>query len=134
MQGDYLRKINAPAAGELGRTIMSDHIKIRPATGTWVVRAAGAVLGESSQALELIEGDMPPVVYFPRDDISMAFFDPSETTSSCPHKGAANYFNLEAKSGTIADAAWSYETPNAAVEDIAGYLAFFTAKIAVEQL
>lgn len=113
---------------------MSDHIKIRPATGTWVIRAAGAVLGESSAALELTEGDMPPVIYFPRDDISMAFFDESDTTSSCPHKGSASYFHLEAKSGRIADAAWSYEDPKAGLEQIAGYLAFYTNKIAVEQL
>ena len=30
---------------------MSDHIKIRPAEGTWTVRAGGAVLGESNDAL-----------------------------------------------------------------------------------
>lgn len=113
---------------------MSDHIKIRAATGTWVVRAAGAVLGESSNALELIEGDYPPVIYFPRGDISMAFFDKSDTASTCPYKGAATYYNLEAKSGTFADAAWSYETPKDDVSEIAGYMAFFGGKVAVEQL
>ncbi len=113
---------------------MADHIKIRPAGGTWVVRAAGAVLGETTRALELIEGDYPPVVYFPRDDVSMAFFDTSDTTSSCPYKGNATYYDLIAKSGTFNDAAWSYETPKDGVKDIAGYLAFFGGKVAVEQL
>lgn len=117
-----------------GKDIMSDHIKIRPAAGTWVVRAAGAVLGETTSALELTEGDYPPVIYFPRDDISMAFFDASATTSSCPHKGVASYYNLEAKSGTIADAAWSYEDPKDGVAEIKGYLAFYGNKVAVEQL
>lgn len=113
---------------------MSDHIKIRPATGTWVVRAAGAVLGESSNALELTEGAYPPVIYFPRADVSMAFFEQSDTTSVCPHKGSAIHFNLEAKSGTWTDAAWSYEDPKEAVAAIAGYMAFYTQKVAVEQL
>ena len=113
---------------------MADHITIRPATGIWVVRAAGAVLGESSNALELIEGDNPPVIYFPRADISMAFFDQSTTTSSCPFKGTATYYSLVAKSGTFVDAAWSYEDPKAGVEDIAGHLAFYSSKVAVEQL
>jgi uncharacterized protein (DUF427 family) len=113
---------------------MADHIKIRPASGTWVIRAAGAVLGESTNALELIEGDYPPVIYFPPSDVSMAFFDQSETTSSCPYKGSATYFNLEAKSGTWADAAWSYEDPKYSVAQIKGYLAFYTNKVAVEQL
>lgn len=113
---------------------MPDYITIRPATGTWVIRAAGAVLGESSKALELVEGNSPPVIYFPRADISMAFFDPSATTSSCPYKGKASYYNLVAKSGTVTDAAWSYEDPKEGVEAIAGYLSFYSNKVAVEQL
>ena len=113
---------------------MTDDIKIRPAGGTWVVRAAGAVLGESRNAMELIEGNYPPVVYFPRGDIAMAFLDPSETTSSCPHKGTASYYSIIAKSGEMKDAAWSYEGPNDAVAQIKDYLAFFPGKAAVEQL
>ena len=50
---------------------MSDHITITPAQGTWVVRAGGAVLGETTGALELREGDHAPVIYFPRGDIAM---------------------------------------------------------------
>ena len=114
---------------------MADHIKIRPASGTWVVRAGGAVLGETENALELTEGDYPPVIYVPRADIAMAFLDPSDTTSSCPHKGKASYYNIVAKSGPIPDAAWSYEDPKDDVAQIAGHLAFYTsADVAVEQL
>jgi uncharacterized protein (DUF427 family) len=113
---------------------MADHIKIRPATGTWVVRAGGAVLGESTNALELVEGDYPPVIYFPREDLAMAFLDPSNKSSLCPYKGEASYFSIVAKSGPIADAAWSYETPKAEVAAIAGHIAFYTNKVAVEQV
>ena len=113
---------------------MAEHIRIRPAQGTWVVRAGGAVIGESAQALELTEGDYPAVIYFPREDIAMAFLDPSDTTSTCPYKGAARYFSISAEGGTLIDAAWTYETPKAGVEEIAGYLAFDLNKIAVEQL
>lgn len=113
---------------------MAKHIEIKSAAGTWVVRAAGAVLGESTGALELSEGGHEPVIYFPRKDISMAFFDQSSKTTHCPHKGDATYFDLAAKSGTITDAAWSYDTPNEDVAQIAGYLAFFGDKVAVEQL
>ena len=113
---------------------MATEIKIRPATGTWVVRAGGAVLGETNDALELVEGDYPPVIYVPRGDIAMAFLEPSETTSSCPHKGQASYYNIVAKSGPIADAAWSYEDPKEAVAEIAGHLAFYPAKVAVEEV
>ena len=113
---------------------MADHIPIRPGAGEWVVRAGGAVLGESSNALELTEGHYPPVIYFPRSDIAMAFLEPSDTTSTCPYKGAASYYSIIAKSGAIKDAAWSYEAPLAGMEQIAGYLAFFSNKVAVEQV
>ena len=113
---------------------MADHITIRPAGGTWVVRAGGAVLCESSDALELIEGDMAPVIYFPRSDIAMAFLDESDTTSHCPPKGDARYFTIVAKSGPIKDAVLSYENPSNAVSQIKDYLAFYTSKVAVEQV
>lgn len=113
---------------------MTDHINIQKTGGKWVVRAGGAVLGESEQALELCEGDLTPVIYFPRGDIAMAFFERSESSSHCPHKGDASYYTLHAKSGEIADAAWSYEAPLAAVAQIKGYLAFYADKVTVEQL
>ncbi|MFO8125289.1 DUF427 domain-containing protein [Yoonia sp.] len=113
---------------------MADHIKVRPATGTWVVRAAGAVIGESTNALELVEGDYPPVIYFPRTDLAMAFLEPTELRSQCPYKGEASYFTIEAKSGPIANAAWSYENPAEAVAAIKDHLAFYSEKVAVEQV
>ena len=113
---------------------MADHIRTRRADGTWVVRAGGAVLGESSNAIELSEGSYDPVIYFPRADIAMAFLEPSDKTSHCPHKGDASYFGIAAKSGLIENAAWSYEAPFQAVAEITCHLAFYTDKVTVEQL
>ena len=111
------------------------YIDIRPAEGTWVVRAGGAVLGESTRALELSEGDYPSVIYFPRDDIAMAFLEPSDKTTTCPHKGAASYFSIVTKSTTLQDAVWTYETPKDDVAQIAGHLAFYAGDtVTVEQL
>lgn len=109
-------------------------IKIRNAGGTWVVRAYGAVIGESTKALSLEEGAYPEVIYFPRDDIGMEFLDKSDTVTTCPHKGEATYYGISSPEGTMADAAWSYETPHEAVSKIAGHLAFYTDKVTVEQL
>jgi uncharacterized protein (DUF427 family) len=113
---------------------MADQIKTRAARGTWVVRAGGAVIGESSNAVELTEASHEPVIYFPRADIAMAFLEPSGRTSTCPHKGEASYFSIAAKSGLINDAAWSYETPKPGVEAIAGHLAFDPDRVTVEEL
>ncbi len=113
---------------------MSDHIKIRPASGTYVVRAGGAVIGESSDALELTEGDYSPVIYFPRRDLAMALLDTSATTSTCRWKGEASHFSVMAKSGPIRDAAWSYESPKQGMEAIAGHIAFYTNLVTVEEV
>jgi uncharacterized protein (DUF427 family) len=115
---------------------MADHITITKAPGKWVIRAGGAVIGESSAALELIEGDYAPVIYFPREDVAMAFLEPGTRVSHCPHKGDATHYSIVTKSRALPDAAWSYETPKAGMERIAGHLAFYTGsdEVTVEQL
>ncbi len=114
---------------------MASHITIKPAAGTWTVRAGGAVLGESSNALELTEGEMPAVIYFPRTDIAMAFLDESDSITHCPHKGDARHFSVVTKSRTLENAVWSYENPKEAVLAIKDHLAFYPMdEIAVEQI
>ncbi len=80
---------------------MAPKITIRKAEGTWSVRAGGAVLGESQNALELTEGDYAPVIYFPREDIATAFLDRTDHSSHCPWKGDASYFSIVTKSQTL---------------------------------
>lgn len=110
-------------------------IKIRKLDGVWLVRAGGGVLGESKSALALSEPGYDDVIYFPREDMAMAFLDPSDHTSHCPHKGDASYFSIVAKSRTFENAVWSYETPNSEVARIAGHLAFHTSEfVKVERL
>lgn len=113
---------------------MSDHITVQPASGKWVILAGGAVLGESARALELREGDMKPVLYIPREDIAMAFLEASDASSSCPFKGDAGYFHIEAKSGRIENAAWSYAAPKAGLEAIAGHIAFAHERVSLKEV
>jgi uncharacterized protein (DUF427 family) len=113
---------------------MADHITIRKAPGTWVVRAAGAVIGESTHALELSEGDLPPVIYFPRGDIAMALLEPAARRTLCPWKGEAAHYAIVTEGGRIDDAAWSHDRPAEAVARIAGHVAFDPARVTVERL
>lgn len=114
---------------------MSKDMTIRNAEGTWVVRAGGAVLGETRKALELNEEGLASVVYFPRDDIAMAFLDKTENVTHCPKKGDASHYSIVTKSTTLKDAAWSYEAPLDVAERIKGYLAFYPSDtLAVERL
>ncbi len=102
-------------------------INIRKAAGTWTVRAGGAVLAETKNALSLSEGTMDEVIYFPRDDIAMAFLDECDHSTHCPHKGDAGYFSIVTKSKTIENAAWSYETPVNTLGQIKDHLAFYSS-------
>ncbi|WP_109466511.1 DUF427 domain-containing protein [Albibacillus kandeliae] len=114
---------------------MADHIKIRRAAGKWTVRSGGAVLGESTNALELTEGDYPPVIYFPREDIAMAFLDRSDHSTHCRWKGDASYYSIVTRSTTHENAAWSYEDPFEAVAEIKGHLAFYPSDaVTVEEI
>ena len=108
---------------------ISMQIHIRPAPGVWSVRAGGALVAESERALELIEGSLPPVIYFPREDVVMDLLERGEATSFCPHKGEAVHFDLVTPSGRVAGAAWSYEAPKQPMGALAGYLAFAPEKV-----
>ncbi|WP_204115090.1 DUF427 domain-containing protein [Shimia biformata] len=114
---------------------MAKPIIIRKADGNWTVRAGGAVIAESADALELTEGDYPPVIYFPRSDIAMAFLDVSDYRTHCKDKGDASYFSIITKSTTLPNAAWSYETPLADAARLAGHIAFEKSDtVAVERV
>lgn len=113
---------------------MTDHIRLRKAPGTWVLRAADAVLGESTNAIELTEGSYPPVIYFPREDIATVFLEPSPSKTHCPYKGDAAYFSIITPAGTIKDAGWSYLNPPESLTAIAGHLAFYIDRVTVEQV
>lgn len=114
---------------------MADHIKIRPAGGIWSIRAGGAVLGESANALELTEGTYDPVIYMPRDDIAMAFLDETDKRTTCPHKGVATHYSIVTKSTVLENAAWSYEDPKDGMEAIKDHIAFYVSDtVAVEKI
>ncbi len=110
---------------------MSEHIRISKAAGKWTVRAGGAVLGESEEALEVSEGARAPVIYFPRKDIAMAFLDESPTVTTCPYRGEARHYSIQTRSKLIEDAGWSYDAPVEDLEALKGYLAFYADKVTV---
>jgi uncharacterized protein (DUF427 family) len=114
---------------------MADHIRIRKADGVWTVRSGGAVIGESRDALELTEGDYPAVIYFPRDDIAMAFLDRTDKVTHCPHKGDANYYTIVNRSARVENAVWTYEDPKPDLARIKDHLAFYSSDmVTVEQI
>jgi uncharacterized protein (DUF427 family) len=115
--------------------MVTQDVKILTAQGTWVVRAGGAVIGESARVLELIDGSRPADLYFPRADLAMAFLEPAARTVQSRGIGEARYFDLVLRSATIPEAAWSYEAPLPTAERIAGHVAFAPGdRVTIERL
>ena len=63
--------------------------------------------------------------YFPKRSVDSAYLLESDHTSYCPWKGTANYYSLNIDGETNADAAWYYEKPKRAAEEIQGHIAFW---------
>lgn len=80
----------------------------------------GTVIAESEKTLRL-EGNY----YFPPESIKKEYFKPSNTSTVCPWKGEASYYNIEVNGSVNEDAAWYYPAPKDAAKEIQGYVAFW---------
>ena len=110
---------------------MQKHIRVTREKGVWSVRAGGAVIAESENALELNEGDYDPVIYFPQEDVAMALLEKTDQKTKCAHKGEAVYFSIVTKSQVIENAAWTYEAPRPELKNIANHMAFYRDELVV---
>jgi uncharacterized protein (DUF427 family) len=109
-----------------------DHpIKITPAKTRWRVSYENHVIADSGDALVLEEANLRPVVYFPREDVSMEYFSRTDRTTHCPYKGDAAYYTILMDGQFAENAVWTYEDPFPSVEQIRGRLAFYPDKVEV---
>ena len=80
----------------------------------------GVVLAESEDTI-VVEGNH----YFPPDSINREYFSKSSTTTVCPWKGVASYYDIEIDGKVNGSAAWYYPDPSKAAKHIKGYIAFW---------
>jgi len=113
-----------------------DHpITVRPNPKHVVVKLRGQVIADSRNALTLKEASYPAVQYIPRSDVDMSLLTRSDHHTYCPYKGEASYFSIVFGSDRSANAVWTYESPYAAVSEIAEHLAFYPDRVdSIEEL
>ncbi len=102
------------------------HIATKPAGTRVQVKFNGEVIADSRDAVELKEGDYPPVYYLPRKDVKMDRLVRSSHRTYCPFKGHASYYSL---ANGPESAVWSYEEPYDEMSVIKGLLAFYPDKV-----
>ena len=110
-------------------TAASYRISIEPVEGRVTAYAGEQVLAASDRAKVMRETRLPPVVYFPKEDVLLLEPQASEKRTFCPFKGTANYWSVRLSDHTVADGAWSYEHALDEAKDIEGHVAFY-AKVA----
>jgi len=99
-----------------------------------VVRVAGRVVADTSEALTLREASYPAVQYVPRKDVKMMLLERTEHATYCPYKGDCAYFSIPLGGDRSTNAVWTYEAPYEAVSPIKDHLAFYPDRVdAIEE-
>jgi uncharacterized protein (DUF427 family) len=80
----------------------------------------GEVIAESDDTV-VVEGNH----YFPIEAVAAGVLQRSATTSVCPWKGNATYFDLTVGGQVNKDAVWEYLDPKPAAQQVAGRVAFW---------
>jgi len=95
------------------------------------VRYGEHVIADSRAALTLQESTYPPVIYFPREDVQMAYFSRTDKSTHCPYKGDASYYTILMDGRFAENAVWTYEDPYPAMETIRDRLAFYPNQVEI---
>ena len=78
------------------------------------------IIADSDSTI-IIEGNH----YFPPDSVNMEYLVESTTTTVCPWKGDASYYDIVIGDDVNKDAAWYYPEPKEEAKEIKDYIAFW---------
>ena len=107
-------------------------IEIVPASAHVTISLGSTVVAETDRPVLLHESRLPTRYYLPFEDVRAGVLVPSETTSHCPFKGEASYWNVVLGDRTWTDLAWTYTNPIAQAREIAGLVCFYNEKVDIE--
>jgi len=107
-------------------------ITVEP-TGTRVtVTIRGQKIADTTNALSLAEASYPVVQYISIDDVDPRLLRRTDTTTYCPFKGDASYYDVVLPGGDAeTDVVWEYLEPHDAVKEIAGHVSFYADRAEV---
>jgi uncharacterized protein (DUF427 family) len=93
------------------------------------VQFNGETIADSTKARLLFETRHLPVYYFPRSDVRMDLFAPTEHHTFCPYKGTASYWTIRVADKSSENAVWGYPEPYDEVDAIKDFVAFYWDRV-----
>ena len=103
-------------------------ITIVPAQAHVRVEVGGQTVAESDRAMRLDETGLRPRVS-PAQDVRTDLLRPSEVRTTCPFKGEASYWSVQAGDELHENVVWSYQQPIKDAEAITGLLCFYDERV-----
>ena len=97
--------------------------------GEITVELGGRTIASTSRSLRVLETIHPPTYYLPLECFSDGVLRPTSGASLCEWKGQASYFDLVTDTKRAEAAAWTYLTPTASFEPIAGAIAVMAGAV-----
>jgi uncharacterized protein (DUF427 family) len=97
--------------------------------GAITVELGGQTIASATRSWRVLETSHPPTYYLPKDCFADGVLRRAAGASWCEWKGRASYFDLIAEATCARPAAWTYPTPTAGFEPIAGAIAVMAAAV-----
>ncbi|MBH0779759.1 DUF427 domain-containing protein [Nocardia bovistercoris] len=107
-------------------------VDCRPTTRRLRVEVAGRLLVDTSETVILFETAIEPRLYVAPHLVRTELLRRTETTGYCNYKGVATYWAAVVDGATVADVAWSYDSPYPESSPIGGYLSFDATRVRMQ--
>jgi len=91
----------------------------------------GVAIAESSNNMFLFETNLRARYYMPKTSVRWDYLTESDTSTSCPYKGDAKYYNVTVNGKTYKDVIWWYKTTTNESAAVAGHLCFYNEKVEI---
>ncbi len=89
---------------------------------------SGTVIANSDKVQLLQEGNYPPRLYFPLCDVKSEYLTAVDTSTYCPFKGNARYWQISVDGVELEGGAWGYDDPYQECAEISGHVCFYLEK------
>lgn len=106
-------------------------IHILPSSRKITVKIDGVTVAESSNNMFLFETMLRPRYYIPKTALNWQYFTDSDSTTRCPYKGIANYYNANINGKDYQDVLWWYRHPTRESALVEGMACFYNEKVDV---